>query len=289
MSPSETFDDLYMAAVNAYFGEHYEESIVLFEAALKAKRAEDAFLKDCYRRTCTVADMSHFSSGGGGEFRDAFLEEISLLVERIDCVKKCHQSLFGRHKRFDAVVAADWERRIVYNYLQFAYHKMNRMDEAREASQAYFEFNKKEDLATRNVKYYHSLMPKGNVIYKPREWHMEHKQLYTQARRDYGKQKWSEAIDKLEEALEKFYVAFDDCRLGCLENFTDFFDQDLDNEIGDDVLGATTRYVGGYVTCQLNCFLTLTDYEEESGAKEKRFIGSHYNYLQFAYYKCKNE
>eukprot|EP00118_Oscarella_pearsei_P009947 m.58846 g.58846 ORF g.58846 m.58846 type:complete len:534 (+) comp34837_c0_seq3:83-1684(+) len=287
LSPSETSDDVFQSALNAYTSEHWDESVVLFEAALIAKEKEDAFLRKCYVERCSVDAVQVVNLQGDASNGDFLFKQMWAIVQRKECRTKCREELFGRHKQLDMKILEKWRSKEIYNYLQFSYHNLNRTDEAREACQTYFEFHPSDKMTISNLRYYYSLLPKGQAQrpYAPRVWFMEHKRLYHEGQLAYRADNWTIAVEKMEAALVNFYDTLNDCYLDCLTNFTEFFDWDLENEAGDDVLSVAARYVSGYLSCQIHCLLELTDYNETANVKEDYYIGSHYHHLQFAYYK----
>lgn len=286
LSTTVTSDQLLYSGTNAYTAERWQDCVDILEKAILVYKDEQDKLMSCYTQ-CQSATTGTLQEEPVNSTDYALLNHFYYLFKQQQCSKQCRAQLYGKHKSYSAATANVFEDRTVYNYLQMCYYHLGSVDEARVAAETFYDFNVGSELGLNNLRYYGSLRRDDPPKYNPREVSMEHRKLHMEGRTAYGNEQFSTVIEMMETALEKFYLAVGNCKLKCMYNFTEHFDEDLDNELGDDALMVAARYVSAYVMCCKTCVDTLTFYEVKPGDVEQNYVSSHYHYLQFTHYKSK--
>ena len=280
-----TSDQLLYSGTNAYTLEKWQECVDTLEQAIVSYKEEQAKLLSCQTQ-CRESIETYGLRSEWIDFTDSvLLDQFYHLLKLHQCTKQCKAQLYGKHKSYSAATASVFESQTVYSYLQMCYYHLGQMKEARAAAETFYDFNVDSELGLNNLRFYGSLKRDDPPQYNPREVSMEHLKLYGEGRAAYSNSQFSTVVEKMETALEKFYPAVQNCQLKCLDNFTESFDEDLDNELGDDALMVAARYVSAYVLCCKKCVDKLTSYEVTPGNVEQNYVSSHYHYLQFSYYK----
>ena len=134
-------------------------------------------------------------------------------------------------------------------------------------------FNPSGNQVADNYAYYTSLNLHSSA-YVPVET-VPYRDLYTEGAELYTEEKWAEAITKFEASLEDLYTKLDECYIMC-------------EAFNVDDLGTTEYYglLSGLFIASLKCrngCLTRLDFFRVSPRDD--LLSSHYEYLQFTYYK----
>ena len=124
-----------------------------------------------------------------------------------------------------------------------------------------------------NYNHYKSLKLDSSA-YVPMET-MPYRDLYMEGIDLYADEKWKEAVDKFEASLKDFYAKLDECYIAC-EAFN------IDDLSVSEYHGILSNLYIALLQCRTECVKKLDFFRLDP---EDDLISSHYQYLQFTYYK----
>ncbi|XP_064186847.1 prolyl 3-hydroxylase 2 [Anguilla rostrata] len=148
----------FTAGVKLYDRGEYEEAIAYFEEALEEYYKADVECRALCEGPQNFAEHEHLN------YRPALYELISdHFTQVLHCEHECVRDLATRPGRLSPM---ENYLPLHYDYLQFAYFKVNMIQEALECAQSYLLFHEGEEFMTENVDYYREVL--GQEV-KPRE------------------------------------------------------------------------------------------------------------------------
>lgn len=190
------------------------------------------------------------------------------------CVKRCKKIKFGNRVWADVSeeVREAFETRNTYNYMQLALYKVGNLTQAAQAASTYLYYNPEDEVGQNNIEYYKTLgLKESNFEPLETEKHMD---AYEKAVQFYEKEEWGAAIEAFEDAIVKYLLKYEECRLVC---------EGRSIERTPDLATMLSGSVQSLLQCRSDC-------PHKLGTNRKKdvlyqFFESHFHYLQFAYYK----
>lgn len=270
-NPIMSYDFLYKEGVESYLQENWAECIKQFEMALQDWHWWKTNLIRC-RRKCNQegSEGTMFSAGLSEE--EKFFEKT---VRSTLCLVKCKKETFG--SRMDRVAEAhieeDFELKKPYDYLQLCYYKSKMLKEAADASATVLAEQPEHEVMKNNLKYY---LAEGEI--KPesvvnREL-KEYGKLYIQGNTAYNNNNYEETIHYMEESVDAYYNADDDCRRLCENPF--------DQGWFPDFVSSIANHYTYTLRCKRRCEYQLSNLY---GERIENFFASYFNYLQYSYFQ----
>ncbi|XP_034035772.1 prolyl 3-hydroxylase 2 [Thalassophryne amazonica] len=267
-------DLLYDSAVQAFYNGDYESVVRHMEGALSSY-AQVRRAKVRCRLMCSDQHVFEETFSDLGFF--------DVVLRRAACTNKCIEEKVGTqslHKVSEDVVQ-DFNRRIPYNYLQMAYHKLKQPDKAAAAAHTYFQANPEHVEMGQNLEQYKNMQGVQEEHFVDREAR-PHQQSFTAAVKLYDRGDYEGAIALFEDALVDYYKADVECRAMC---------QGPQRFEGHDHIRyrySLYELVSDHVTQVLHCeHECVRDLATRPGrlSPMENYLPLHYDYLQFAYFQ----
>lgn len=120
--PGATFDELYNDGIRLYSDEKWSESVRSFSLALADYRHEKEVRSNCVIHCREKVDKSNVLKSSSYDGSSLVLYYV-IRVRR--CADLCQEKFMGRRAPIAKFVRDAFEKREPYNYLQFAYFKVN--------------------------------------------------------------------------------------------------------------------------------------------------------------------
>ncbi|KAE8744370.1 hypothetical protein FOCC_FOCC008974 [Frankliniella occidentalis] len=173
-----------------------------------------------------------------------------------------------------AAVVAEWLRRLTRN--QFPSGSTQQTQKAASAVFTILSHDPNNEIMKHNLKYY--LAKPGIDVNSIVNYESEKfVSLYTLGTEAYFKEEYDAAISNLEASLKEFFKASDECRADCEGPFDQGWLPDFTSSIANHFVYC--------LKCKAKCQSKLSVL---NGEKYDDFLATHFNYLQFAYYKKGN-
>ncbi|XP_023257708.1 cartilage-associated protein-like, partial [Seriola lalandi dorsalis] len=145
-------ESAYGYALEQYGAQNWRESIKFLELSLRLHRLlrdSEAF---CSRNCSSV------SRDNDTLFADSTLRVVRHILLRAACLKKCKAGfpVFNlAYPRRDLL--EDFDKRIPYRYIQYAYYQLNNVEKAVAAAHTFLKKNPTDPYLTKNMNYYKTL------------------------------------------------------------------------------------------------------------------------------------
>lgn len=120
---SAAYDELYADARYAYSGEKWNEAIELFEKAIADYKQEKDVKIHC-RSHCRDR---YRTSASHNLISDLEMDYYRYTIYSHKCSQQCREKYLGKRTKVSAAVKKDFESRMTYGYLQFAYYKVGEL------------------------------------------------------------------------------------------------------------------------------------------------------------------
>ncbi|XP_043917827.1 prolyl 3-hydroxylase 1 [Protopterus annectens] len=232
----------------------------------------------------------HHESGTSGTGLSVSVRDLLFfqqLLRRADCLRTCEREQFGCPSTLFHVsqeVENEFQKRIPYNYLQMAYFKIRKLDKAVAAAYTFYVANPEHAEMRQNLEYYRMMEGVKESDFKDLEAipHMDEFRLGVML---YTDEDFTSAADHFEKALEKYFVANEECRAMC-EGPYDYEGYNYMDYNADLFQSVTDHYIQT-LNCKQNCIVELSKRPDKDKPIED-FLPAHFNYLQFAYYNTEN-
>ena len=117
---SAAYDELYTDAKHAYSLEKWNEAVELFEKAIADYKHEKEVKIHC-RSRCRD---KYRASSSHNLISDPELDYYRYTIYSHKCSQQCREKYLGKRSKVSAAVKSDFESRLTYGYLQFAYYKV---------------------------------------------------------------------------------------------------------------------------------------------------------------------
>ena len=118
---SPAYDELFADGVRAYSAEKWNEAVELLEKAIADYNHEIEVKLHC-RLHCRDR---YRASSARNVISDLELDYYRYTIYSHKCVQKCREKYLGKRTKVSAAVRSDFEIRVPYAYLQFAYYKVS--------------------------------------------------------------------------------------------------------------------------------------------------------------------
>nr|XP_002129606.1 cartilage-associated protein [Ciona intestinalis] len=270
---SQPLEVLLDQAVSLYHEEKWPQSVNMFEKALVNYKMSKHAAVACIGK-CKTANIFKEINEDLTDF--PLLKAVGDLVAQASCIKICSEEHpFGdfnkRALRWD--IARDLELRKPYNYLQFAYYKMNKIKKACQAVYTYHQVHTENQDTIANIEFYKTLPDVQDSYFTDLEADASYN-LFIEAAAAYDDKKYEVVVDKIEKCLVSFFKAVTDCESLCFKpveliTFQRFMKAIIDQHHGQ-------------VKCCLECEHKLSPVL--FGRKVEHFVAKCFSYLQFAYF-----
>lgn len=262
-------------AVDKYFDDDYPAAIRDFESALVHYRMFKSIDATCGVR-CNSPNISKEIGMSFTGFDELYA--FGNLIAQANCFKICkeeHPFVKKNIERPRADYVRDFESRMTYNYLQFAYWKTGHIDKAIQAAHTYLQANPQDQQMKDNMEYYKDLWtsekPLIDLEAKP------YQGFFPKAVKLYEAGKYAEAIENFESTLSDYFIVLDECKASC------HIEKDPETFHGF-VIAVAFRYKPVY-ECIIGCEKKLRPLVDEYFVDD--LVPRTYSYLQFAYYQLK--
>lgn len=121
---SAAYDELFADGVQAYSAEQWSEAIELLEKAIADYKHEKEVKLHC-RFRCRDR---YKASSSHNLISDLELDYYRYTIYSHKCTQQCREKYLGKRTKVSAAVRSDFELRVPYGYLQFAYYKVSLYD-----------------------------------------------------------------------------------------------------------------------------------------------------------------
>lgn len=272
-----TLSELYESAVEAYLNEEWDECIKRFTKALHGYKIYKQTLIKC-RRNCAM------EAEGWQPFYPENIEDLHFYEKKVRetlCLMKCNQDYKDiANKEKLKRLPVDMERKFiehrVYEYLHICYYQKNHFQDAANAVFTFLVMHPHHNMSANNLKYYLTLpgVHADNVL----NLEMSHfLNAYTTGVSEYEKQNYKKSVKLFENSLRDYLNSENECRIYCEGPF----DQGWHPEF----TSLLANHFAYSLKCKRSCSRLLN---YVNGENRDDLLKSHYNYLQFAYYKLGN-
>ncbi|KAM8874859.1 prolyl 3-hydroxylase 2 [Spinachia spinachia] len=269
----EPYDLLYDTAVRAFYNSDYAAVARHMEGALRASKEVRSSRVRCRLR---CQDQHPF---------DATFSELRFpdaVLRRAACMNACIEDRIGTqsvHKVGEDVVQ-DFHRRIPYNYLQLAYHKLKQPGQAAAAAHTYFQANPEHVEMGQNLEQYKDQPGVQEEHFVDREAR-PHQRSFAAAVALYDKGDHGGAVALFEEALAEYYKADSECRALC--QGPQRFDGHDHLRYRYSLYEVVSDHFTQVLHCEHECVRDLATRPGRLSPMEN-YLPQHYDYLQFAYF-----
>lgn len=272
-----TLAKIFENAVQAYLEEDWDGCVAGFNEALHGYKA--------YKRTVTICRRKCKAEAAGSS--PIFAEDIEDLhfyerkVKETLCLMKCNQDYreiagAGALKRLPHATEKKFVDLAIYEYLHICYFQKGRHQDAANAAFTFLSQHSDHEMTMKNLKYYLDL-PDVAVEKVVNLEAAPFMQKYTRGVQEYENEYYAEAVVELESSLKSYMESEEQCRLYCEGPFDQGWYPEFTSSI--------SNHFAFCLKCKRKCSLALNNV---NGNFQSDLLRSHYNYLQFAYYKLGN-
>uniref|UniRef100_A0A8C5U021 procollagen-proline 3-dioxygenase n=1 Tax=Malurus cyaneus samueli TaxID=2593467 RepID=A0A8C5U021_9PASS len=187
--------------------------------------------------------------------------------------------------RASSAVRRDFERREPYNYLQVAFFKLKKLDQAVSAAHTFFVANPQHLQMREDIEKYRRMSGVKSDSFRDLEA-TPHWEAYEAGVQHYDADEYLQAVASLEESLTEALSALEECRALCEGPWEDE-DEEEQMQPGLYEAIAGTHYIQ-VLKCRQQCVLEIATKPGRISATED-FIPSHLDLLQFAYSQAGNQ
>ncbi|XP_060618593.2 prolyl 3-hydroxylase 3 [Anolis sagrei] len=287
--PLRPFDLLYADGVRAYFSGDWPRAAELLQRSLHSHARLLGARRGC-QRGCQ--DEARFGAGrapGPGPpahepWEAGFFERVLL---RAECLEEClGRQLSGQPSlhRASPEVQRDFHQREPYNYLQVAFFKLKRLDEAVSSAHTFFVANPQHLQMREDIEKYQRMAGVKAESFRDLEA-LPHWVAYEAGVHHYSLDDYEQAVVKLEESLREGLLALEDCRALCEGPHNEEEEKEQEAQLG--LYEAIAAHYIQVLKCRQECILSIATKPGRVSSTED-FIPSHFDLLQFAYDKVGN-
>ncbi|XP_071116185.1 prolyl 3-hydroxylase 2-like isoform X2 [Haliotis cracherodii] len=273
IKPKKTFATLYSTGVDAY----NDQTWFLCASSLEDAIKDYTFYKD------TVIDC-RIQCKKSTTIREVTPEMVEFsvferIIENSDCIRRCKRHKFGDRIYPDPRdrIFSTFQKRKPYEYLQFCWFQLDRLQDAASAAYTFYLVNPDHEDMISNIRYYKDKAGIHENDFLDLELR-PYKEAYVRGLMSYNSDDWEGVKTNMEVAITEFYHEEERCRVECEAIYESAVPQEFVSAVADHYLSV--------LECQYNCERRLsrifTDEMED-------YVADHFHYLQFAYYKLKND
>lgn len=271
---SETVAELYEKGVEAYLEERFPKCVEYLEQALQTYRSQTRNLQNCRLKCRHDSDTSE-------PLFPVDIEDLKFYEKSIRntlCIVNCRVKNVGNDGNM--YVGSDlhsiFEERKPYEYLHLCYYKVNDRQHAASAAFTFLVANPDHKVMKKNLQQYSEqseVNMKELVNFEAKDYIY----LYVYGADAYEKKDWDAAINNMEESIVAYLQAEDECRAQC--------EGPYDPGWYPDFIPAISNHFTFVLKCKRRCKQKLGSL---NGAVYEDLLASHYDYLQYAYFKKGN-
>ncbi|XP_048359075.1 prolyl 3-hydroxylase 3 [Sphaerodactylus townsendi] len=284
-SPLAPFDLLYADGVRAYFAQDWPRAAELLQRALDSYARLQDVRRRCQRGCRAEAGWAAGEAPLlGRPWETGFFERV---LQRAECLQEClARRLDGQPSlhRSTAEIQRDMERREPYNYLQVAFFKLKRLDEAVSSAHTFFVANPQHLQMREDMEKYQRMSGVKAESFRDLEA-MPHWVAYEAGVHHYSADDYQQAVAKLEESLREGLLVLEDCRSLC-EGLQEEEEEEEETQRG--LYEAIAAHYIQVLKCRQKCVLDIATKPGRFSSIED-FIPSHFDLLQFAYDQVGNQ
>uniref|UniRef100_A0A914VDP6 Fe2OG dioxygenase domain-containing protein n=1 Tax=Plectus sambesii TaxID=2011161 RepID=A0A914VDP6_9BILA len=273
--PTITYDQLFKWGKGEYTMENWYDCVAYMKRAIEDyKYYKDEVL---WCREMCFRQLPPYTESDGPQVELAIFHRFT---ERALCLVRCKLDRFGSLRpphEVDPEVDEAFAKRKPYHYMQFCHWKLNDLENAVKAAYTFLIANPDDQMMGENLGYYATL-PKYSPKMLVDLEEAPYQKLYLAGVQAYEEEDWVQVIDKLERSLEEYWIADEMCRLGC-QSSVDWSAL----EVAPEYFVFIASMHAAVLRCIRDCPKTL---DRIRGKYLNDFLPSHYNYLQFAYWKA---
>lgn len=267
--PSRSYDILYTKAVEAYLDENWEQCVTSMNEALEDYHFYIDAQVGC-RLSCQKPSSNKYITPQNLED----LTHWETMIKQTLCILKCKKKVLkGRAEIISRSVSHDFESFKPYDYLQLCYFKINDLLKAASCAYTFLTINPNHDVMKDNLRFYvDELKVDTNYIIN-----LEAKayvDFYVRGSDAYKKEDHARAANYMEMSLAEYLLSDAECRVHCEGPF--------DQGWFPDFISSISNHYTFTLKCKQLCVEKLGNLNGEVHAD---LFPSHYNYLQFIYYK----
>nr|XP_012234724.1 PREDICTED: prolyl 3-hydroxylase 2-like isoform X1 [Linepithema humile] len=274
---NSTLAEIFENAVHAYLEEDWDGCVAGFNDAMHGYKM--------YKRMVIVCRQKCKTEAAGSS--PIFAEDIEDLhfyerkVRETLCLMKCNQDYreiagAGALKRLPRVTEKKFVDFTIYEYLHICYFQKRRYQDAANAAFTFLTQHPDHEMTKKNLRHYLSL-PEVVVEKVVNLEVAPFVQMYLRGVRAYEDENYAEAVAEFESSLEFYMESEEECRIYCEGPFDQGWYPEFTSSI--------SNHFAFCLKCKRGCSLALNNV---NGNFRGDLLRSHYNYLQFAYYKLGN-
>ncbi|XP_041366654.1 prolyl 3-hydroxylase 2-like isoform X2 [Gigantopelta aegis] len=269
----ENFAELYEAGVQAYDEEDWYQCELQMVDALSDYKFYKQTIIDC-RLQCKKNTSIRELTPEMIEF-----SVFEKFIENSDCVRRCKQNILG-DKKFphpSSVIFETFRTRKPYEYLQFCWYQVGKMEKAASAAYTFYLANPHHNDMIRNVRYFKDTLGVKESDFLDLEMR-PYKESYIRGIMEYNQESWERVRDLMEKAVSQYLEDEERCRADCESTYDHVGPQEFVNAVADHYISV--------LKCQFKCedqlSVVFTD-------KIDFFVADLFHYLQFTYFKLNNK
>ncbi|CAN8004319.1 unnamed protein product [Ixodes hexagonus] len=260
------YEGLFTSGVEAYLDERWDECVRNMENAF-ALYADHMDTTVRCRRNCGTANDQAIADCSRFELYEALANEAA-------CLENCMRGWQLVSVSEDTRRAL--KERIPFHYLQKCYSKLGNTKKAASCAYTFLEYNRDHVPVTSYLEQYVAIQgndPKDIVSLDQKKY----QELYLRAVRLHQRNEYAEECKVVEEVIESYLEAEEDCRLLC----EDFIPQSWSRDFS----AVATRHLVSALRCKSQCASQLSYFNRR---QYENFFASLYHHLQFCYYHSQN-
>ncbi|XP_011151167.1 prolyl 3-hydroxylase 2 isoform X1 [Harpegnathos saltator] len=269
--------EVFENAVQAYLEDDWRGCLMGFNEALYRYRRYKRMITICRQKCKTEA-------AGSSPIVAEDIEDLHFYEKKVRetlCLMKCNQDYreiagAGALKRLPRKTEKKFVEYAAYEYLHICYFKKEKYQDAANAAFTFLIYHPDHEMTRRNLRYYLTLPG----VVEEKIVNLEAApfiQMYVRGVQAYEDENYKEAVGEFESSLGSYMESEEECRIYCEGPF----DQGWYPEFTSSVANHFTFCL----KCKRECSLNLNSV---NGEYRNNLLSSHYNYLQFAYYKLGN-
>ncbi|XP_076244601.1 prolyl 3-hydroxylase 1 isoform X2 [Calliopsis andreniformis] len=277
VTENKTLHEIFEDAVQAYLEEDWDRCIEGFNAVTHGYKVYKRMITNC-REKCRIR------AAGSAPLFPENIEDLHFYEKKVRetlCLLMCNQEyreIAG--SRALKALPRSTEKKLVdrrsYEYLHLCYFQKNRYQDAANALFTFLVRHPDHDASMETLKHYLTLpgVETENVVNLES---LPHISIYFKAVSAYEDENYAEAVGLFETSLRSYLQSEDECRFYCEGPF----DQGWHPEFTSSIANHFTYCL----KCKRSCSQLLNSV---NGDYRRDMLRSHYNYLQFSYYKLGN-
>ncbi|XP_076177927.1 prolyl 3-hydroxylase 1 isoform X2 [Ptiloglossa arizonensis] len=274
---NRTLHQIFNDAVEAYLEEDWHRCIEDFDELLHGYKIYKRMLVNC-RQRCRI------KVNGAAPIFPENIEDLYFYEKKVKetlCLMMCNQEYreIAGYKAL-RMLPREFEFKLIdlqaYEYLHICYYQKNRYRDAANAMYTFLLKHPDHKASLETLQHYLTLP--GVIAEKVVNLEAApYVNIYLKAVAAYENENYANAVDHFETSLRSYLESEEECRFFCEGPF----DQGWHPEFTSSIANHFTYCL----KCKRSCSMHLNNI---NGNDQKDILWSHYNYLQFSYYKLGN-